>query len=121
MSFELTAEDSYGWDKENKEKTSFFCFKNKNDNHQIKHEDCCGQFYAFFKNVGYLKQNVQESLTQLTSLVHCKEPVLKIRTNIPRKGIGGQSPNFLIHVYVSDFYIFTIYPILGIYKPLTDT
>jgi hypothetical protein len=55
-SFELTAEDSYSWDKENKEKTPSFVSKIKNKNHQIKHEDDCGQLYAFFKNVVYLNR-----------------------------------------------------------------
>jgi hypothetical protein len=55
----------------------------------------------------------------------------KFKTNIPRKGISGLSPNFHIHVSVSELYIpamglpFLLEekfgPILGIYKSLTDT
>jgi hypothetical protein len=55
----------------------------------------------------------------------------KFETNIPRKGIAGLSPNFHIHVSVSDLYIPRIgLPILlqenmwidsGINLSLTDT
>jgi hypothetical protein len=34
----------------------------------------------------------------------------KLETNIPRKGMCGLSPNFHIHVSVSDLYIPTIGP-----------
>ncbi len=62
-----------------------------------------------------------------------KNQYRKFETNIPRKGIArGHSPNFHIHVSVSDLYIPTIDdlpillqeicgPIQGIYKSLTDT
>jgi hypothetical protein len=50
---------------------------------------------------------------------------------LPEKELRGHSPNFLIHVSVSDLNIPTIHlpillqeicgPILGIYKSLTDT
>jgi hypothetical protein len=57
----------------------------------------------------------------------------KFETNIPTKGISGRglSPNFHIHVSVSELYIPTMGlpflleeisgPILGIHKTLTDT
>jgi hypothetical protein len=35
---------------------------------------------------------------------HCKEPIPKVETNIPRKELRGHSPNFHIHVSVSDLY-----------------
>jgi hypothetical protein len=60
-----------------------------------------------------------------------KKKCRKFEANIPRKGIWGLSPNFHIHVSVSELYIPTIElpflleeicgPILGIYKSLTDT
>jgi hypothetical protein len=50
---------------------------------------------------------------------------------LPEKELRGHSPNFQIHVFVSDLYVPTIDlpillqeksgPILGIYKSLTDT
>jgi hypothetical protein len=66
---------------------------------------------------------------------HCtaKTQYRKFKTNIPRKGIARLSPNFHIHVSVSDLYNPTIglhilLPTgkyvdrsLGIYKSLTDT
>ncbi len=55
----------------------------------------------------------------------------KFKANIPRKGYRGLSPNFHIHVSVSQLYIPTMElpflleeicgPILGKYKSLTDT
>ncbi len=57
----------------------------------------------------------------------------KLETNIPRKETGGFSPNFHIHVSVSDLYIYSNYrsalfccrkiggSIVGINKSLTDT
>ncbi len=63
---------------------------------------------------------------------HCKEPMPKIQNQIfPEKKLRGHSPNFHIHVPVSDLYIPAIHlpillqeicgPILGIYKSLTGT
>ncbi len=56
-----------------------------------------------------------------------KNQYWKFETNILRKGIARHSPNFHIHVSVSDLYIPKIDllqdicgPILGIYKLLTD-
>ncbi len=43
-----------------------------------------------------------------STCVHCKEPIPKLETNIPRRGIAGHSPNFHIHVSVTDLYIPTI-------------
>ncbi len=55
----------------------------------------------------------------------------KSKQIFPEKELCGQSPNFHIHISVSNFYIPTIDlpillqeicgPILGIYKSLTDT
>jgi hypothetical protein len=67
--------------------------------------------------------------------MHCKEPCnTESRKQIfPEKEMHGPSPNFHIHVSVSDLYIPTIDllillqeicvcgPILGIYKSLKDT
>jgi hypothetical protein len=45
----------------------------------------------------------------------------KFEPNIPRKGIAGHSPNFIIHVSVSDLYIPRIgLPILLQENMLTD-
>jgi hypothetical protein len=63
---------------------------------------------------------------------HGKEPIQKnLKQIFPEKELGSHSPNFHIHVPVSDLYIPTIDlpillqeicgPILGIYKSLTDT
>jgi hypothetical protein len=40
--------------------------------------------------------------------IHCKDTIPKCETNIPRKGIASLSPNFHIHVSVSDLHISTI-------------
>ena len=60
-------------------------------------------------------------------LLHYKEISIYV---FPEKELRGLSPNFHIHVSVSDLYITTIgwpilvkenmWPILGIYKSLTD-
>jgi hypothetical protein len=62
-----------------------------------------------------------------------KNQYRKLETNtvFPEKELRGYSPNFHIHVSVSDLYILTIDlpillqgicgPIVGIYKSLTDT
>jgi hypothetical protein len=65
-------------------------------------------------------------------LCTAKKQYRKLETNIPEKELRGTSPNFHIHVSVSDLYFPTIGlpilrrkivcgPILGIYKLLTDT
>jgi hypothetical protein len=44
-----------------------------------------------------------------SSILHCKELILKIPKQIfPEKELRGHSPNFHIHVSVSDLYILTI-------------
>jgi hypothetical protein len=64
--------------------------------------------------------------------VHCKDKMPKIGKKIfPEKEWRGLSPNFHIHVSMSELYIPTMGlpilledicgPILGIYKSLTDT
>jgi hypothetical protein len=72
-------------------------------------------------------------ICEMKMLFTAKTQYRTFETNIPRKGIGrGQSsPNFHIHVPVSNLYIpglpFLLQentvcgPILGIYKSLTDT
>ncbi len=61
-----------------------------------------------------------------------KNQYQKFEKIFPEKELHGHSPNFYIHVSVSDLYIPTIDllsillleiagPILGIYKSLTDT
>jgi hypothetical protein len=67
------------------------------------------------------------------NLPHCKGPIPKIRNKyvFPEKELRGHSPNFHIHMSVSDLYIPTIDlavllqeicgRILGIFKSLTDT
>jgi hypothetical protein len=60
-----------------------------------------------------------------------KRKCQKFEANIPRKEYRGLSPNFHIHVSVSELYIPTMElpflleeicgPFLGIYKSLTDT
>ncbi len=55
-------------------------------------------------------------------LLHCKKPILKFKQIFPEKELRGLSPNFHIHVSVSDWYILLILLrgigglILGIYK-----
>jgi hypothetical protein len=86
-----------------------------------------------FKNV--------EILPKIRTYSNGKDPIIytaknqyrKLETNIFRKELRGHSPNFHIHVSVSDLYIPTIdlpifccsagniWPDLGIYKLLTDT
>jgi hypothetical protein len=69
---------------------------------------------------------------KVTVELHCKEPIPKIRNKYSqKKKLCAHSPNFHIHVSVSDLYIPTIDlpillqeicgPILGIYKSLTNT
>ncbi len=68
-------------------------------------------------------------IMEIVSLcMHCKEKMPKI---FSEKEYRGLSPNFHIHVSVSELYILTMElsflleeicgPILGIYKSLTDT
>jgi hypothetical protein len=62
--------------------------------------------------------------------LHCKEPIPYSKQVFPEKELRGYSPNFHIHLSVSDLYIPMINlpillqeicgPILGIYKSLTD-
>jgi hypothetical protein len=70
--------------------------------------------------------------TQALGRIHSKEPISKIRNKYSqKKELRGHSPNFHIHVSVSDLYIPTIdMPvllqeicglILGINKSVTDT
>jgi hypothetical protein len=63
--------------------------------------------------------------------LHCKEPIPYSKQVFPEKELRGYSPNFHIHLSVSDLYIpmidlpfccrkYVCGPILGIYKSLTD-
>jgi hypothetical protein len=66
---------------------------------------------------------------------NAKSQYRKFETNIPRKGLRGHSPNFHIHVSLSDLHVYShnqsvclffccmkiCGPILGIYKSLTVT
>jgi hypothetical protein len=77
------------------------------------------------------------SLLEFEFLIYCTHTTLQ-RTNaenskqiFPEEELRGHRPNFHVHVSVSDLYIPKIdlaiflqeicEPILGIYKPLTDT
>jgi hypothetical protein len=78
------------------------------------------------------KKAMHENLSKRVAFLHCKEPIPQNREkNFQEKELRGHSPNFHIHVSMSDLYIPTIDlpillqeicgPILGIYKSLRDT
>jgi hypothetical protein len=88
-----------------------------------------------FKKVSMIAGNsrlVQKFRNQ-TDIIHCKDKMPKICNKyvFPEKEYRGLSPNFHIHVSVSELYISTMGlpflleeicgPILGINKSLTDT
>jgi hypothetical protein len=62
---------------------------------------------SLFPPSPYLSTSLSPRLFLSPSL-HCKGTMRKFETNIPRKGTARHSPNFPIHVSVSDLYIPTI-------------
>jgi hypothetical protein len=86
-------------------------------------QDCAFSF--FNANTVYINLHC---VWHYTAKTKCR----KFETNLPRKGYRGLSPNFHIHVSVSELYLHfhdgsaflleeICKPILGIYKSLTDT